>query len=160
MMVPSLLPPSVVVMDRHHPKAVCAGRGGLGDAAGTLGRESKGPGSGARSQELSSSPKQRHGVIQATALPRPARQYEQTQEPKCSKQFWSDFQRIAQQQTMLLVRGISQGDRAAHGGLGSCGLLLPDLGLHRVPWHHQFLNHGVCWTLRVKAVFLKGKKEH
>lgn len=44
--------------------------------------------------------------------------------------------------------------------LGSCGLLLPDLGLHRVPWQHQFLNHGVCWTLWVKAVFLKEKKRN
>lgn len=60
---------------------------------------------------------------------------------------------------MLLVQATSQGDRLPVGDLGSCSLLLPGLGLHRVPWQHQFLNHDVCWTLWVKAVFLKEKKK-
>lgn len=63
---------------------VHAGRDGLGDAAGTLGRWNKGPGFVARS---SAHPPNRYSVIQATTLPCLTRQYEQTQEPKCSQQF-------------------------------------------------------------------------
>jgi hypothetical protein len=86
------------------------------------------------------------------------------------------FQRTIQQQTLLLVQIFPPG-RSAHTGtevllwlslreesrrrLGGeiSGLLLLELGLDRVPWQHQLLDHDVGGTLWIKVVFLKEKKE-
>lgn len=93
-MGPSSKPaPSVIVLTNpHHPKAVHADRDGPRDAAGTR-----------RVMALARSsahPQWSHGVIRANVLPCLAREYEQTREPNCSKQLWSDFQGTAQQETM------------------------------------------------------------
>lgn len=43
---------------------------------------------------------------------------------------------------------------------GSHGLLLSVLGLaDRIPWQHQFLDHGIRRTLWGEVVFLEGEKE-